>query len=192
MSLLDSVIGGLMSGNSSVSGGVQGTALQNMLGSLLGGGAQQQGGMGAVLGSLLGGGPNQQTAPGGMAGGGMGGGAMAGSLGGMLGGLLGGGQQAIPGGPSAGMGGLGGLLSQLQQAGLGHLAESWVSGGSNQPITPDQLNQALGHDRVQDMATQAGMPANDMLSQLSQLLPAAVDKLTPEGGSVFDGAGQNL
>lgn len=188
MGLLDSVIGGLMSGN----GGVQGAALQNVLGSLLGGGAQQQSGMGAVLGSLLGGGPNQQTAPGGMAGGGMGGGAMGGSLGGMLGGLLGGGQQAMPGGPSAGMGGLGGLLAQLQQAGLGHLAESWVSGGSNQPITPDQLNQALGHDRVQDMATQAGMPANDMLSQLSHLLPAAVDKLTPEGGSVFDGAGQNL
>ena len=164
MGLLDSVIGGLMGG-----GQGQNPMLQTVLGSLLGGSGGSQSGMGSVLGSLLGGGQQQQQqmpAPGGTGSG--------------LGGAL------------AGLGGLGGLLSQFQQAGLGHLAESWVGSGPNQSISPDELTKVLGHDRVQDMATQAGLPASDMLSQLSHLLPSAVDKLTPQGASPFDGAGQNL
>lgn len=167
MGLLDQVIGGLMGGQ----GGVQSSALQSVLGSLLGGGAAN-GGMGSVLGSLLGGGSTQQQqqAPGGMGGG----------VGGGLGGAL------------AGIGGLGGLLTQFKNAGFGDIAESWIGSGANHPVTPDQLQQVLGHDRVQDMATQANMAPNDMLSQLSHLLPPAVDKLTPEGASPFDGAGQKL
>lgn len=166
--LLDSVIGSLMGGQNQQGG--QNPALQAVLGSLLGGGAAS-GGMGAVLGSLLGGGAApQQQVPAQPGAGGMGG----------LGGAL------------AGLGGLGGLLSQFQQAGLGHVAESWIGSGPNQPVTPDQLQQVLGHDRVNDMAAQANMPAHDMLSQLSHLLPPAVDKLTPQGASPFDGAGQNL
>ena len=167
MGLLDSVIGGLMGG-----GQGQNPILQTVLRSLTGG-SQAQGGMGAVLGALLAGGPHQpeqpqqqQSAPGGVGGG--------------LGGAL------------AGLGGLGGLLAQFQQAGLGHVAESWVGSGPNQAISQDQLTQVLGHDKVQDMAKQSGMPANDMLSQLSHMLPSAVDKLTPQGASPFDGAGQNL
>lgn len=171
MGLLDQVIGGLMGGQ----GGVQSSALQSVLGSLLGGGAAN-GGMGSVLGSLLGGGSTQQQQP---TPGGMGGGSGSG-MGGGLGGAL------------AGIGGLGGLLTQFKNAGFGDIAESWIGSGANHPVTPDQLQQVLGHDRVQDMATQANMAPNDMLSQLSHLLPPAVDKLTPEGASPFDGAGQKL
>ncbi len=168
MGLLDSVIGNLMGGGAQPQ--QQNSALQSVLGSLLGGGGGQQSGMGAILGSLLGGGQQQMPSQPGL-GGGMGGG---------LGGAL------------AGMGGLGGLLSQFQQAGLGHIAESWVGNGPNQPVSTDQLQQVLGHQRVQDMATQANMQPGDMLSQLSHILPTAVDKMTPPGSSVFDGAGQNL
>jgi len=101
-------------------------------------------------------------------------------------------------GALAGMGGIGGLLAQFQQAGLGHIAESWVGGGPNQPVSPDQLNQVLGSSRVHDIAQQAGMNPGDLLSQLSHLLPHAVDQLTPNGvvpapgHSPFDEAGQNL
>ena len=38
-----------------------------------------------------------------------------------------------------GGGGLGGLLQQFQNAGLGHVAQSWVGNGPNQAVTPDQL-----------------------------------------------------
>ena len=80
-----------------------------------------------------------------------------------------------------GTGGLGGLLSQFQQAGLGHVADSWVGNGPNQPISPDQLHNVLGEDRVRSMADQAGMAPTDFLSQLSQHLPNAVNGVTPDG-----------
>ena len=79
------------------------------------------------------------------------------------------------------MGGLGGLLAQFQQAGLGHVADSWVGNGPNQPISPDQLHGVLGEDRVRSMADQAGMAPTDFLSQLSQHLPNAVNGVTPDG-----------
>jgi uncharacterized protein YidB (DUF937 family) len=80
-----------------------------------------------------------------------------------------------------GMGGLGGLLSRFQQAGLGHVADSWVGNGPNQPISPDQLHNVLGEDRVRSMADQAGVAPTDFLSQLSQHLPNAVNGVTPDG-----------
>jgi len=80
-----------------------------------------------------------------------------------------------------GTGGLGGLLSRFQQAGLGHVADSWVGNGPNQPISPDQLHNVLGEDRVRSMADQAGMAPTDFLSQLSQHLPNAVNGVTPDG-----------
>ena len=36
-------------------------------------------------------------------------------------------------------GGLTGLVDRFRQAGLGHVADSWVSTGPNQPIAPHQL-----------------------------------------------------
>ncbi len=80
-----------------------------------------------------------------------------------------------------GGGGLQGLIGQFEQAGLGHIAQSWVGNGPNQPVSPDQLQQVFGQDRVNSMASQAGMPPQDFLSQMSQHLPAAVDGMTPGG-----------
>ena len=41
-------------------------------------------------------------------------------------------------------GGLGGLLNQFQQGGLGDVMKSWIGTGQNQPISPNQLGSALG------------------------------------------------
>jgi len=116
----------------------------------------------------------------------MGGGAGASSpMGGVLGSLLGGGQSGGVGAGGVGAGGmgggLGGLMSQFQQGGLGHIAQSWVGNGPNQPVSPEQLHGVLGADQVQSMASQAGMQPNDFLSQLSQHLPEAVHGMTPNG-----------
>ena len=78
-------------------------------------------------------------------------------------------------------GGLGGLLSQFEQGGLGHIAQSWVGNGPNQPVSPQQLQGVLGESQVQGMANQAGMEPQDFLSQLSQHLPNAVHGMTPNG-----------
>lgn len=84
--------------------------------------------------------------------------------------------------PDGGLvGGLGGLLEKLQNAGQGDTVKSWVGPGQNQPINPGQLRSALGQKTVSDVAQQAGINEQELLSQLSQALPQFVDKLTPNG-----------
>ena len=77
--------------------------------------------------------------------------------------------------------GLIGLVARMQQSGLGDVVKSWISSGDNLPVSPDQLGGVLGHDTVTNMAGQLGMNHGDLLSQLSQMLPQVVDKLTPQG-----------
>ena len=89
--------------------------------------------------------------------------------------------QGGQGGALGGIGGLIGLVAKMQQSGLGDVAKSWISTGDNHPISPDQLGGVLGHDTVSSMAQQLGLNHGDLLSQLSQMLPQVVDKLTPQG-----------
>lgn len=98
--------------------------------------------------------------------------------------------QAGSGGTPAGgaAGGLGALLQQLQQGGLGEAAQSWVGTGQNLPVSADQLQSALGGDRISALAQQAGMPTGDLMGQLAQMLPQVVDQLTPDGRVPSGGA----
>jgi uncharacterized protein YidB (DUF937 family) len=82
---------------------------------------------------------------------------------------------------SGGHTGFDGLLERLEHVGQGRKAQSWVSHGQNEPIAPHELQSALGDDTVEQLATQTGMPKGDLLSQLSELLPGVIDKLTPNG-----------
>lgn len=98
-----------------------------------------------------------------------------------------------PGGGLGGMfqgglaGGLGSLLERLTSTGQGDVANSWVGKGPNEPIQPNQLGSALGQTTVSELARHAGMSEQELLAQLSQVLPNVVDKLTP-GGRVPDQA----
>jgi uncharacterized protein YidB (DUF937 family) len=92
-------------------------------------------------------------------------------------------RQAQQGGQdgAASVGGLGGLLAALQQAGLDDVVRSWVGNGQNKPVQPDQLGDALGKQTVTKMADKAGCNPNDLLAQLSKALPGIIDKLTHDG-----------
>jgi len=79
------------------------------------------------------------------------------------------------------LGGLGGLLEKLQKAGQGDVADSWVKPGPNKSIDPDQLGSAIGNTTISDIARQAGINEQELLRQLSQILPGLVDKATPGG-----------
>ena len=79
------------------------------------------------------------------------------------------------------LGGLAGLVQQFQQNGHGDVINSWVGSGQNQPITPDQLHQALGPDAVNNLSRMTGVSSQDLVSELSRVLPGIVDKLTPQG-----------
>jgi uncharacterized protein YidB (DUF937 family) len=79
------------------------------------------------------------------------------------------------------LGGLGGLLSKLQQGGLGNVTNSWVGSGQNQPVSPGQLGSALGPNIIKTLAQQSGISEEELTKQLAQVLPGVVDKLTPNG-----------
>jgi uncharacterized protein YidB (DUF937 family) len=133
------------------------------------------GGLGDMLSGALGGG--NTTGP-------IGGGALGGGgLTGMLGGLLGGGALA---------GGLQDLLDQFRQNGHGDKADSWVSTGANKTISPPELEQSLGNERVDWLSRETGMPRDQLLSSLSTALPQAVDKLTPNGRVPTEGEAASL
>ena len=78
-------------------------------------------------------------------------------------------------------GGISGLVQRFQQQGLGGAVNSWISTGQNQPVSADQVEQALGPEQVQQVAQQAGIPAHEAKSKLAEFLPMIVDKLTPNG-----------
>jgi uncharacterized protein YidB (DUF937 family) len=77
--------------------------------------------------------------------------------------------------------GLGGLVDQFRRGGFEDIIKSWIGTGQNKPITPGQLHQALGSETIEALEKETGMPREDLLSQLSRLLPDVIDKLTPKG-----------
>jgi uncharacterized protein YidB (DUF937 family) len=106
-------------------------------------------------------------------------GAQGGGLGDLLGGLTGGAAAGGLGGLLSG--GLGDLLKQFQEHGQEDKAKSWVSTGPNKEVSPQELEQALGAERIEWLTQQTGMSRQELLEGLSRELPDAVDKLTPEG-----------
>ena len=73
------------------------------------------------------------------------------------------------------------MLARLQSAGLGEAAQSWVGTGTNQPVNPDQLGQALGPDLLGMIAAQLGGNQAQASTTLADLLPGLIDQLTPQG-----------
>jgi uncharacterized protein YidB (DUF937 family) len=91
---------------------------------------------------------------------------------------------SLPGGGAGGSvlsGGLGDLLNQFQQKGLGDKADSWVSNGPNKQVAPGDLANALGADQIESLSAQSGLSRDELLQGLSQFLPDVVNHLTPDG-----------
>lgn len=78
-------------------------------------------------------------------------------------------------------GGLNGVLQQLQQNGYGQQVASWLGHGPNDPITAQDLAQALNNDHIRQVAEQMGLPYDQVLQGMAQALPDAVDKHSPDG-----------
>jgi uncharacterized protein YidB (DUF937 family) len=78
-------------------------------------------------------------------------------------------------------GGVQGLVNLFQEGGLGHVISSWIGTGANLPVSADQLQQVLGGERLSQIASRLGIPAQDAASRLAEILPTLVDKATPGG-----------
>jgi len=79
------------------------------------------------------------------------------------------------------LGSIGGLLSKLQEGGLGNQVSSWLGNGANLSISPEQVREALGNEQVQQIANSIGLPTDKILEMMSQYLPDTVDKMSPNG-----------
>jgi uncharacterized protein YidB (DUF937 family) len=79
------------------------------------------------------------------------------------------------------LGGLQGVVAQLQKGGLNAQVQSWLSTGANLPVTADQIRAALGNQQVKQLAEQFGLPVDATLKLLAERLPGVVDQASPNG-----------
>jgi len=114
-------------------------------------------------------------------------GGQGGGVGGILGGLAGG-----SGGGMLGMlmpvigsllagGGLQKIMSGLEHQGAGAQAKSWVATGENQPVSAQQMKEAVGSDQVTQVAEKLGVSHDQAAEVLAKVIPHVVDKASPDG-----------
>jgi uncharacterized protein YidB (DUF937 family) len=76
--------------------------------------------------------------------------------------------------------GLAGLVQGFQQNGMGDIISSWIGTGENLPVSSEQVQASLG-DQLQQFASTTGLSTEAASTQLAQILPLIIDKLTPNG-----------
>jgi uncharacterized protein YidB (DUF937 family) len=78
-------------------------------------------------------------------------------------------------------GGLDGLTSKLTQSGLGEQVQSWIGRGKNEPVSGQQVQQALDTNSVNQLAEQTGQTPEQASARIAQVLPEMVNQATPQG-----------
>ena len=104
-----------------------------------------------------------------------------GMLDGLLGGIVGAGMVSVVNSVIEKHGGLQGVVSEFERNGLGATVRSWVGTGPNQSISPGEVHTALGPDLLQQLSQKSGLSVQDLAQKLAQVLPQAVDTMTPDG-----------
>jgi uncharacterized protein YidB (DUF937 family) len=104
-----------------------------------------------------------------------------GLLDGVLGGVVGAGMVSVVNGIIEKHGGVQGIVNEFEKNGLGATVRSWVGTGPNDPVSPADVHRVLGSDLLQQLSAKSGLPVQDLAEKLAQVLPQAVDRLTPDG-----------
>jgi len=100
---------------------------------------------------------------------------------GMLGGVVGAGMVSVVSGIIEKHGGVQGIVNEFERNGLGPTVQSWVGTGPNQAVSATDVHRVLGPDLLQQLSAKTGLPMQDLVEKLAQVLPQAVDHLTPDG-----------
>ena len=82
-----------------------------------------------------------------------------------------------------------GLAERFEDGGMSEVLASWIGHGDNLPISPEELQNVLGTETIDDLARQLGLSRRVTVDRLSQMLPYVVDKLTPTGHVPEQGLG---
>lgn len=77
--------------------------------------------------------------------------------------------------------GLTAFIDRFHHAGLGILADSWISSGANSPLSQGQLRDALGAENLNRLAQQADVATETAVPALAAMIPQVVDLMTPDG-----------
>lgn len=80
---------------------------------------------------------------------------------------------------------LAGITDKLKEGGLGEQLSSWLGDGDNAPVSADQLTNALGADKIGEMASKLGVDAGAAAETLSQAMPSLLDKFS-SGGNLLE------
>ncbi len=80
---------------------------------------------------------------------------------------------------------IGGITDKLKEGGLGDQVSSWLGDGENTPVSAEQLTDALGADKMGEMASKLGVDAGSAAETLSQAMPSLFDKMS-SGGSLLE------
>ena len=80
---------------------------------------------------------------------------------------------------------LGGIADKLKQGGLGDQVDSWMGDGDNLPVSADQVKEAVGEDKLSEMAGKLGVDSDGAADKLSQMLPSVMDKAS-SGGNLLE------
>ena len=91
--------------------------------------------------------------------------------------------QPVPTNAPAGsiLGGLTDLIGKLSAGEVAPQVNSWVGQGANQPVQPGQLGSALGQNVLAELSQRTGMSQQELLNQLSTVLPQIINHMTPNG-----------
>jgi len=100
---------------------------------------------------------------------------------GVLGGVVGASMVSVVNGILEKHGGVQGIVNEFEKNGLGPTVRSWVGTGPNDAVSPGDVHRVLGSDLLQQLSARSGLSVQELTEKLSQVLPQAVDRLTPDG-----------
>ena len=75
--------------------------------------------------------------------------------------------------------GVSGLMKQFQDKGLGQIVSSLTGKGPKQAISPEQILQGFGSEKINALATSTGLDPKLVPEKLATILPKVVEQLTP-------------
>jgi outer membrane protein OmpA-like peptidoglycan-associated protein/uncharacterized protein YidB (DUF937 family) len=77
-------------------------------------------------------------------------------------------------------GGLSGFLDRFRRAGVGNLVTSWL-GGDAKAVSTDTVENALGRETIDRIASKAGLSFSTASSAIAFMLPKLIQRLAPGG-----------
>ena len=77
-----------------------------------------------------------------------------------------------------------GVVARFSQRGLGDLLSSWIGKNDNSILTAAQIDDVLGHDKIDSFANTVGITSEDATDGLAVTIPSLIEQLS-SNGSLF-------